>query len=367
MVYFVCFALSSIVIYYGTHQSRVKELHFFILAIIPLIILATFRSDSVGIDVLVYIKNYFSLAVKSDSFENYRRCVDTELGYQIVNYAISRFTDDIAWLHFVNSMLITAPVMMSIYLLRNEISASAAFLTYLCFYYNYNTMNQVRQGIAMSFVVLGIVFIYKGKKAYGIMLLVAACLFHLSAILGIVVLIYSLLIDMDDFKKRKYILLLTVTLVAFLITNYSSLLNYLLRYLPTYYSMKYSHYLKIEKSNIHNAIGISYMITKLFAISISYRLYKMRYNTKFNAYLFTIQLISLLLVPVATQIDFGYRFLRYMDIFEILIFPQLPLIFTDRGYNYMFVKFFSVIYVIGYWIVNTVINNQGGTLPYLTH
>lgn len=366
MIYFFIFFATSFLVYFFSHVDNCKLSRIGIfLSIVPLIGLATFRDDTVGIDVLVYIKRYFDLAVRSKSFLAYSKCVDTEIGYKIVNYLSSRVSDNIAILHCVTSLLITVPILKGIYILKDEVSVFLSFVTYLCFFFNYNTMSQVRQGIAMSFIFLGIILLYKENKRSGYLFIILACTFHLTAVVGGLMLLFFLLVvkrerNVFDRKTDFAILISFFILLLF----WKSIIDCIMNLLPSYYNLKYGHYLVVNRENIHSAIGISYITTKILAVWISNTLYRRNINNRINRYLLMIQFYSLLLIPIAINIDFGYRMLRYIDLFEILVFAQFPKLIEAVNKNRIIMKFVTVLFVVSYWITNTLIRNQGGTLPY---
>ena len=142
----------------------------------------------------------------------------------------------------------------------NPIVGLIVYLSFLGLYYNYIVL---RQGLAISFIVLGYSYSHKSLiKQYFCLLM--ALLFHESAI---VVIVCSVLFTSKDYKKQTMLVLSIFALLLYLtkITNIliTPVLSFLLRLLPAQLFHKYVLYFE----GLEYEFDISIYHLMMFAIS----------------------------------------------------------------------------------------------------
>ena len=80
MIYLICFLLSALLLHGASKKiNRISGKILFILAALLPILLATFRSAEVGIDVHVYVQPYVRRALNASSFASYFNTIWKEL------------------------------------------------------------------------------------------------------------------------------------------------------------------------------------------------------------------------------------------------------------------------------------------------
>ena len=94
-------------------KKRWAKTIFFIIAVAIPILIATFRSESNGIDVRVYVKPYANYAINSPSFGNYLSYMlnqHVELGYSLINYVGAKYLGGLSGVFFLCQIITIIPV-----------------------------------------------------------------------------------------------------------------------------------------------------------------------------------------------------------------------------------------------------------------
>ena len=197
IIYLITF-FSSIILFwvgqrlykYGYRKSILRKIVFLIAVLIPCL-LAGFRADSVGLDVKGYILHSMQTASFSGihSFTECCKALDMapEYLYMFLVYVCSRVTSDSGLLLFMVQLLTIGPIAVAAIQLRKEISIPLVMATYLFCFYN-NTLNIMRQSVSCAFILLGTTYMYNKKLKINkktVVCFVLACLFHKSALIGI--------------------------------------------------------------------------------------------------------------------------------------------------------------------------------------
>ena len=167
--------------------------------------LTAFRSKAIGNDTANYLM-YFALFSKGLDVSSY-----VELGYQVLNYIISKFTQDPH--HFI---IIMATVMyggIGLYLYRFcKNPAIALCLFYSLFFSVYTSI--LRQGMAMVIALYGYQLLKDGKKIPAAILFAVASFFHNTAVLC-----FLLFLNFNILKKWWFVLGLTVLCAVISLTG----------------------------------------------------------------------------------------------------------------------------------------------------
>ena len=208
---------------YGLKKNRYILVGLFsLLALILPCLLASLRSENVGIDVRVYAVTLFKHAKQYNNLYDFLKTTDIELFYAILVYVTSKFTDNIALLLFLSQLLTILPL-YCVVLLNKQIK-SKAFAMSIYFFLIYNlSFSIMRQCIAGAIVIFAYYLLEKKKYIYSLALAFCALLFHNSALE--IVVIYVII----DFlyKKNVNLLLLLFPLVIIFIAFLRKLLMFL--------------------------------------------------------------------------------------------------------------------------------------------
>ncbi|HFU4127590.1 TPA: EpsG family protein, partial [Streptococcus suis] len=186
MVYLITFFLTICLFYLAEVLSkknkRLSILMMFI-ASLPLGLLAGFRSERIGTDLIVYVRPIFLLSINVDSFSQLVQLKpDTEIGYLFFNFVISRFTNDFQLYLFIVEYIVILFFALGLFRFRTKGSLTFGMLLFCFLFYN-RSLNIVRQFLAMSIIFLNLKYYFENKDLKFIISVIFASLFHTSAII----------------------------------------------------------------------------------------------------------------------------------------------------------------------------------------
>ncbi|MGO3387903.1 EpsG family protein [Latilactobacillus sakei] len=179
---------------YKNGKANLKDGWQAFLISLPLAIVAGLRTLDIGTDVQVYGYGAFKAASSSTSFISYVKAMDIryslEYGYAILNFLVSRVTNNINIFLFILSMVTIIPFVLGSLLFRKQFSVPLWIQMGVFWGINYgSTLNIMRQSVAMSILYLAVAFLLS-KREHNILLffilLFCAFEFHRTAAVGIV-------------------------------------------------------------------------------------------------------------------------------------------------------------------------------------
>lgn len=183
--YFVIFFLSI----FATHkayrcQSRMERYVHSCIAIIPLVILASFRDPSVGTDTISYIYIYEQARNCMNIWQFISLFPSMEIGFLIYNFVISKIVFSVEGYYMITYSVMILFVYISAFKLKEYISPTVFMFIYLFVFFS-ESLNIMRQYIAISLTCMGIVNLFVGKSWKYLFWNILACFFHSSAIMSI--------------------------------------------------------------------------------------------------------------------------------------------------------------------------------------
>lgn len=159
--------------------SRKKDFWLLLGATVVMVAMAAMRSAKVGVDTQPYL-DYFKLVSEQDlaflfsSSNTYQK----EIGYSLLNYAVSIFTDNSFVLMGVVSGLII--VLRSIAIWRQSSKIWMSVFLYISFGFFGYSMCTLRQELAISIVLFALPFLQKRKPLPYMLITILAATFHSS-------------------------------------------------------------------------------------------------------------------------------------------------------------------------------------------
>lgn len=177
-------------------------------------ILAGIRDYTIGTDIATYGHWLFIGAKQAPNplkfaFSN----TSIDFLYSILVYSTAHLFSSEHWLYFFTGLLIYGFTMAGIYRYRKIISISIAWVCFLFLFYG-DTLNAMRQCIAMSILLFAFSYFQSGDKRSFYILFVMAFLFHSTAVIGVVfVVVYRLLEKSNSLKMRAWILVGTMAVM----------------------------------------------------------------------------------------------------------------------------------------------------------
>lgn len=207
----LCVIISSSLIMFSQNKGKEKTKNYFLtITFISIFLLYSLRASSVGRDVPGYEKAYMVAATKAWDDYSY---VYFENGYiflmKICNYIGMSFQQ---FLTTVN-VFILLPIFFFFKKYSNHVYLSV--MTYVCYMFFEFNLTGIRQAIATSIVLIGIMALL-GSKKYGILKYIfwvyIATLFHTGAFIGF------FYVPFHFIKKQKiYIPIISVMTMFFLV------------------------------------------------------------------------------------------------------------------------------------------------------
>ena len=283
---------------------------------------AGLRDTKIGTDVELYVTPNFYYATQSASLGEYFETSKEEPLYTIMNFVVSRFTNDVNWLLFIIQLIMTSLVYVTIYKQRKRMPMWFGMMVYMILFYT-RFLNLIRQGIAVCIVVFAFNFIEDKKPIKYFASIIIAMLFHRTAIVALPLYFINILLNKED-KKSKKIMLGIYILVIASIFFYDIILNVLLNIniLPN----KFELYLTKYKKESFDP-EIFYTLFKLIWVIWTILLYKnIKKNDTSVKFKVSLLLFDIIFLQYSTRILNAERISYYFGtIGEILLIPQIPI------------------------------------------
>lgn len=208
-VYLVVYAVSLILISFGESEKRFVRFLAAISAIIPLAWLGYVRDYEVGgPDTLLYGNPIFQQAVSAGDWQGFHASQDVEIGYQLLNYVVARFSSDPHVFYFVLGLLTNGLAAWAVVNARRLSRIHLMWAVYLFTIFP-QTFNLLRQSVALSAVLLGVSFLIVGRKLPAVVAGVFGVLWHDSAVIGLG-LMMLLWVSMRASRRRTWLVVLAV-------------------------------------------------------------------------------------------------------------------------------------------------------------
>lgn len=343
----IYFVLAGFIPLYGflTHANRnnfrKKQFVFVVFGIMTLI--SALRASTIGIDLdLHYAKNYELISsVNWSDIPIFATLKQYELGYCYFTKLLTYISSNVQFYIIITSIIIYGLHGYFFYKKSEDVILSSSLFMFFCLFYMY--MNIIRQAVAVSILLLAyLIFSESKKKVHNyvvfVLLVILASVFHSSAILCLVYLLF------DKLKFTKIHMLLGIVVTALIYVGYSSVYKFVLSILGG--NDKYSSYLDSEKYGVGhmNSQSIYYVIITLGAFLLGYYIlvwkdktshklfakqqYKVKSNESFMLYMSFIAFACRLLIFKMSIIS---RFTFYFIPFVLILYPYAISKFKRRS------------------------------------
>lgn len=294
-----------------TNEKLKKVINFLftyrILTIIALVFMSTFKSDNVGLDTKAYTGWFES--------ENY----GSEIGYSTLQKIVYKLGLSYRWIWFIISLFVS----ISLVLFVNHFSSNKfmSIFLYIALGVFAQSLNTIRQIIAIAFILLELIFIDKNKWILSIVMVLCATLFHNSAIIGLALI------------ALKFIKLNWITIGVFVgcAVIFPIILPYLSKFISLF-GLKdyYKVYIGSELIAETSVIEILYIIA-LFVIFVSTYIYatkilKLERKTESRLYYF---LLIFLMVPLIQTMGVLINLRAVFNRLSMYFFPSLIILVPE--------------------------------------
>lgn len=369
MIYIVVFLLSCFLSNSANKRYGNRKFGFCfysILAIACPVLLAGLRDYSIGTDTLAYV-NIFHAACESNSLVGFFLTYPSvEKGYMFISYLVSRISSNPSVMLSVNHALIIVPLYIAFFRMRDNLNPVLSLFIFFFFFYN-ESLNLTRQYISMSFIILAATYIIDNRVKPYIVLSIIAFLFHSTALLGLLWLVFLLTATRFPFKGHIIVYSLMIFALAYAMLNLEDL--GLLSSLGDDMSEKFGQYITGGAStmSLSNSTFIVYLYTLLIVLLCTLGT---QLNDKALDAFVVMALLALSTVFLSTIARALYRLSLIFSMFATLSIPYIWHKYiktcSTKQYNLlrMLVYGFFALAVV-YWVFAFVIVGSNGTYPYL--
>ncbi|MDT2703452.1 EpsG family protein [Enterococcus dongliensis] len=350
LLYLISFIFSSIMIYLGVRKQKKTRVLFTFFGISIPVILATFRSLLVGTDTQPYYYLYSYYGTFSNLSDKFRILGFKEFLNTILIHVCSTIGNFNMYL-FIFAFFTFLLVIIALYQLVPVEDIPMGYFIYLCFFFP-QTVNIMRQSLAVAIVFLGYQFIIKRKLLKYLLIVFIATGIHISAFLALP--LYFLI------NKKKEINRLVATIIS------CALVFFIIR--PSWIFTMLSSISGFERYSFYNDFTVDtnnrLFFINLIILSIIYVLKKYLIEIKNeNKFFILLLFFGLLVGMTGFTSPFIKRISIYFDILQIVLIAEITNLFSDRFQN-LIVKY--GVYVIGciYFIVAYYYLSLAGVVPY---
>lgn len=188
----------------------------YIIAIIMLTALATFRSSSVGTDTPGYIQQFYYMQSFSFDWSRLWAFHQTEPGYLALIYLVRLLSDNYHLLFLIIYCALSSAYIAFIRHFYKE-NDNYVFLVLFIFYYTSN-MSGMRAACGTIFLLFSFILLDKRRHLPAVILTIIASLFHYSMIYNFYIVFIHWFFDRTSFKKRKWIWILGI-IMSIIVAN----------------------------------------------------------------------------------------------------------------------------------------------------
>ena len=232
--YLAVFALSIaiIAIVQGWPKGSVGFVFWSVVALALPCLLAGLRAVAIGTDVAGYAQPLFELAQSNDGLDSYWSSLwwrdnwhyvgpaDFEPGYSLLAWVSARLFGSLQSFLFLMQAFTVGPIYVAFAKHREELPLAGGMAAYYLVFFN-QTLNMMRQGIAIALVFLAVWGLYRVGQGFrrqlpAFIALLVACTFHSSAVMGFAVLSMRPLIDAAQTHEAAVRRAVTVVSIAVL-------------------------------------------------------------------------------------------------------------------------------------------------------
>lgn len=328
-------------------RKRSKKISLFIIGTFVVLVVGL-RGSSVGIDTEAYYEVYEY--IKHGATTNF---IEDRVGYLylFLNKVVALFNGGAASVIFFSVLLAVVPIFVTIYAKSPYVGLSLAiFFAFEQFLFMHNG---VRQSIAIAFVFLSFTY-YQRNTAKFYMTIVAACLFHATAIFFIV------FHYLTRFNVRAVWLLIAwlVSLVFMFMPSVAYQIIFLLKVLAP---SQYVHYLTLDGSGAASiGLGVVFRQIVFLMVLIAYK--KTKNHAPAVRYLFLMSMISVIVINALLHFGFIFRVAQYASMFTALALPYaIKILFVPRQRPFI-VAILTLVCFVFYFVA--LVNQSHGVMPY---
>lgn len=367
MIYIIMMLLSLLCFVVSAKVKKYRLIYWVLISLgifLPCM-LAALRGLKVGTDVNVYV---YPVHVHSLRFDNFFTFVNsftaiTDYMYLLVTYICSHIFGSHQPLFFVFELLVIMPLFMALKRRNNDKVLILGMFLFYMFWYN-QTLNMVRQSIAISFCILSISFMEEKFDFKVILSFLIGFMFHYSAFIVLLVYLLAFFFNPKRFtaKTRDIFKIIITGIILFGLFFIPEIIKFL-GDLNIISSAKYNTY---AVEYIRKDFDFSYIKTFIYVyIFILLKMYSNNTDLRMKHLYIYLSFISIFILQIGGMIEFAERLSFYL--FYPVLFYALPCFMYEKDQKGKLIKPLSMIVFIayfGYWVLYL---NYDSTLPYVLY
>ena len=358
MEYFVIFLFSILFSFYAdkTYKNKVLFLFFSMLAITPLILMAGYRDENIGVDTLAYPQQTLDFIESIDNISqlNLLGLIVEPLYVLLGKISFLIGGNNLMVLLLFQHIIIVSNFYIAFVKFRNNVPIWIG-MTMFCFLFYNMSLNLQRQMIAISFIFLATIYLLNGKKNKSIILYIIAFLFHKTSII-------ALLIYVSLYKRNVKWCKYSIAFSFLLLIAYSEIMSLIVK-LPYF-----SKYMTYQQGNTYDSFfSITEFVTRLFFLWILFRYSILTRKSILSQCVFLLFICEFIINLTQLYSQFVGRFGYGLFVLYALFLPYFAFCYknnTGRIRIRKVITSISITFIIFSWWYVYIISNAGETYPY---
>ena len=366
--YLLSFFSSILFAYFASKMSKAQKLQMFFwsfLCVLIPILLAGFRDYmKVGTDSFNYYR-HFLFAIDAKDIQSYMNDgSDIEFGYKFFVYACTLVSKNYITFFILLHSLILLPLYYALFKCRKFVSIPLAMFIFFFLFYNMS-LNISRQAVALSFSLLGTVYLLERKIIKYFICLLIAVSFHRTAV--VTLLIFVMYLFSINYSLKKHIKLYCAIGFIFSLVIYNLFTNIA----ELFFSLDFGrdiderYIFEAKEGDISKSSFIYYIfVSCVFIVSC------VKNNNKLIDFFLTISFLSMILIFLTTINKTMSRIGLYFTFTQII---SIPYIFGTKYSTKLFhitsvsksLKISICIFIVLMWFFSIVYHRSHETYPYV--
>lgn len=355
LIYFCALTLTLLLLricYKTKIQSRLLTIFLIVITALPLSLIAGLRDYSVGTDSYNYIMIFNNANQKT--FIACLNQTEYEKGFMLLLKFLMIFSKEVSFVFGSLEFITLFILICSLLKIKEKINPCYFFFLYFLVFYH-TSINIIRQGLAISLVLLMIVFLTENKYIKSLITLFVAISIHYSSVIAISFLIGYLLFKNKkniSLKRAFYYFVVIIELVVFYLF-FDQIMNLSI-------FSNYSDYVGEESK-----IGIGIFITGfLYFVPLLLLANRLIFSNMETELIFNSSLQFLPIAFLGYLAPYAARLNLYPKIIIILLISYITKNEFNKT-NKRFLKYYYLSLLVFEYVKNFLVQNQTDAYPYI--
>lgn len=344
------------------YNEKILFCIFSVIALVPPILLAGLRDETIGTDIQVYVIRTFAMAGEYGNMGDFLSDSNIDIVFTLLMYFSNTFFGSVNGALIVIAAFILICVYVSMMKMRLYFPMSYAMFIYLFSFYN-TSLNLMRQNMAMAVCLLMFVFFIRKEYVKSTFAGVVAFLCHSSSVFFLIpIILYNFFCQQNrQWEKTRKCVIIYCTLLPLIFLFFDSLLDFFIGI--GVFAEKYAMYSTLNKEG-GTVVNTLFVLTYVIFIFVTFRFLLRNKRSKNNLYAFIITYSTLVVSLLSAISMWAGRLSLYFQIITVWVFPVLIYNLPYRKIA-VYKKLFTVL-IVFYWWYTYIFNNANETYPYVS-